>query len=225
VALRPQPVAGAEAVTHGDLFEGASGAAAKVVVAPAPAPGARTVLDAGLVSLAARNAGLDWANPTGLRRIMVGAAAAGPGAPSARREPVLTYSRNIAAGEIVTAADLVWSDQAVAAQGSVGDPERAIGLEARQPLRAGAPVQPRDLSAPTVVERNDIIAVAFESGGISLTLQGKALKDAAVGDSVQVMNMQSRKVIEAVAAGPGRAVVGPAAQALKARAFTTASLR
>jgi flagella basal body P-ring formation protein FlgA len=58
--------------------------------------------------------------------------------------------------------------------------------------------------------------VAFESEGIVLTLEGKAASDATLGDTVEVINTSSKKTIEAVASAPGRAVVGPAADALKA---------
>jgi flagella basal body P-ring formation protein FlgA len=235
VVLKTQPSAGADAVTLGDLFDGASGPAAKVVLAAAPQAGLNTVLDAGKVQLAARGAGLDWDNALGVRRIVVsgapapGSAAAAAARPAATRETqALAYARNIMAGEIVGAADLVWSSEAIAPAGAPGDPDAVIGMAARRPLRAGAAVQARDLSAPMVVKRDEVVSVAFESGGISLTLQGKALKDAAVGDSVQVLNTQSKKVIEAVVAGPGKAVVGPRAEAIKARAFgslVTASLR
>ena len=234
VTLKAQPAAGARSVTLGDLFDGVAGPAADIFVSAAPAPGMNIVLDAGAVNMAARTAGLDWANPNGMRRIVVASAGAaqpatgatgGAAAPAAKREPVLTYARNIAAGEIVGASDLVWSDNALAGQGSIGAPDQAIGMAARQPLRSGAAVQSRDLSAPMVIKRDDMIVVVFESGGISLSLQGKAMKDAAVGDSIQVMNIQSRKAIDAVVIGAGRAVVGPAALAFKARAFTTASLR
>jgi len=233
VSLRAQPSASDAGVTLGDIFDGVAGPAAKVVVAPAPAPGLNAVLDAPRVQMAARAAGLDWDNALGARRIVVagpaaGGASASPTAHTARAGravQVLAYARNISAGEIVGPADLVWSDQAFAPADSPGDPDAVIGMSARRPLRAGAPVMSRDVSAPVVVRRDEAVSVAFASGGIVLTLQGKALKDAAVGESVQVLNPQSKKVIEAVAAGPGRAVVGPAATALKARPFATASLR
>lgn len=230
VVLKTQPAVGDGAVTLGDLFDGAAGPAAKVVVAPAPGPGLNAVLDAGKVQLAARGAGLDWDNALGLRRIVVsGAPAPGAAKPAATRSvQALTYARNLMAGEIVGAADLVWSSDAIAPADAPGDPDTVIGMAARRPLREGAAVQARDLSAPMVVKRDEMISVAFESGGISLILQGKALKDAAVGDSVQVLNPQSKKVIEAVVSAPGKAVVGPRADTIKARAFgplTTASLR
>jgi flagellar basal body P-ring formation protein FlgA len=51
---------------------------------------------------------------------------------------------------------------------------------------------------------------------VALTLQGKAVSGAAVGETLSIQNTASKKIIEAVATGPGSAVVGPQAQALKA---------
>ena len=229
VTLRNAPMAHGDAVTLADVFDGVSGAAGRTVLAPAAGPGLNTVLDAGRVQMAARSAGLDWDNPQGMRRILVGSPGA-ERAPTAAARPgraaqALAYARNINTGEIIQPADLVWSNEVIAGPGAPGDPDRLIGQAARHALRGGSAVQSGDLAAAAVVHRDETIDVAFEAPGIRLVLQGKALKDAAVGEPVQVLNPQSKKIIEAVAAGPGRAVVGPRADALKAAPFMTASLR
>ncbi|WP_292051365.1 flagella basal body P-ring formation protein FlgA [Brevundimonas sp. UBA5866] len=46
-------------------------------------------------------------------------------------------------------------------------------------------------------------------------MTGRAQRQAAVGEVVQVMNLQSNRTIEAVAVAPGRALAGPAAQAMR----------
>lgn len=234
VALRAQPVAHG-AVTIADLFDGA-GLVGAVVVAPAPAPGLNAVLDAARVQAVARAAGLDWDNAAGLRRIVV-ASAAGASLDGARavarttaaRSQALAYAHNIGAGEIVGPSDLVWSDGVVAPLDAPGDPDLVIGQAARRPLRAGAAVMRTDLAQPVAVHRDETVSVAFDAGGVSLVLQAKALKDAGVGDVVQVQNPTSKKIIEAVVSAPGQAVVGPRADALKAQALSssvrTASLR
>ena len=81
----------------------------------------------------------------------------------------------------------------------------------------------RDVSAPQVIKSGDVIAVAFESGGIRLVLQARAMGAAAAGEPLNVMNPSSRKVIQVVAVGPAEAAVGPAAEMAKSQQF--ASLR
>jgi flagellar basal body P-ring formation protein FlgA len=68
VVLRANPVDDDGRVTLGDIFEGA-GAAANVAVAERVGPS--VVLDAGQLQAQARQAGLDWSNPNGLRRVAV----------------------------------------------------------------------------------------------------------------------------------------------------------
>ena len=209
-------------ITLGDLFEGA-GAASSIVVGQAPPAGGQAVLDAGAVQVAARQAGLAWANSEGRRRLIVASAdadrptAAKGGAKRAAQ--VLAYARNLNAGEIVQASDLVWSGEALAPPDAVADADQAIGKAAKRALRQGAAAAAHDLGAPRVIKRDDVVQVAFEEGGISLTLAGKAMGDAAVGESVTILNPASKKPLDAVASGPGRAVVGPAAEALRAQAF------
>ncbi len=235
VELQPAPVSHGASVTLGDLFAGADGAAAGVVVAHVQAIGLQTVLSADTVQARARAAGLDWSNARGLHQIIVESA---PDAESRRQtasasrrrvaqvhaahahaSQTLVYARSLMSGEIVGASDLEWSDDAVAAADSPGDPSAVIGKAARWALRAGAPVETRELNSPKVVHRNEAVDVAFEDDGVDLVLQAKAMSDAAVGESIEVMNTQSRKLIEAVVSGPGRAVVGPEADELKAAAF------
>lgn len=207
VALRPEPVDADGVVTLGDLFEGAGGAAAVPV---ASRPGATVVLDAGAVQSAARRAGLDWPNAEGYRRIIVrsGAAAAGPARGNVE---VLAYARNLNAGEVVGPEDLVWAKAAAAPVDAISDASSAIGMAARRPLRAGATAQSRDLAAAQVVKAGDVVTVTYQQGGVSLVLQGRAMGAAAVGEAFAVQNPASKKLIQAVAAGPGQGLIGQAA--------------
>ena len=233
VSLKASPVSHGAAITLGDLFDGAGSVSAEVV-APAGPAGQQAVLDAARVQVSARRAGLTWDNPTGQRRIMVaslGGARVSATAPetaptrlrsgtSARRAAqALAYSRNVNAGEMIAASDIVWSDEAVAPADAPADADAVIGKAARRPLRSGAAVGLHDLASPKVIKRDELVQVAFEDGGISLVLQAKALADAGVGDTVTLVNTASKKVLEAVCTAPGRAVVGPAAESLKTSAF------
>ncbi len=245
VELKPQLVSHGATVTLADLFYGVQGAAADLVLAHAAQPGLDAVLDAETVQIAARRAGYDWSNASGFHRIAVSSLPGDFPAPASSRAlhakaarhgrvaQALSYARNLMAGDILSADDLVWSDEAVAPSDGVSDPEAAIGKSARHALRAGAPAAAHDLVSPKVVKRDDTVAVVFETDGVSLTLQAKAMGDCSAGETLDVVNPQSKKVIETVCTGPGQAVVGPRADEIKAATYqpggqgrlVTASLR
>jgi flagella basal body P-ring formation protein FlgA len=221
VSLKADTASSDAVVTLGDLFDGA-GAAGRVAVATRT--GQTVVLDATTVQAAARRAGLDWANAEGLHRIVVHAGAASAsaggslavaGAPARGNTEVLTYTRSLSAGEIVQPTDLAWT-RAVGASGDApSDANQVIGQMAKRPLRAGAVVLAHDVAAAIVIKAGDLVTVTYDADGVSLTLEGKAMASAGVGETLAVMNTQSKKIVQTVVSGPGQAVVGPAADQMK----------
>lgn len=200
-------------VTLGDLFDGAGGAAGMLVATRA---GPTVVLDAGAVQMMARRAGLDWSNPNGLRRIVVRGGAAASAPAGRGNVEVLTWARSLNAGEIVQPEDMVWGKAAGAPSDAPRDADAIIGMAARRPLREGASVSLRDVSAQQVIKAGEMVQITWSSGGITLSLQGKAMSAAAVGQTFNLQNPVSKKLIEAVATAPGQAVTGPEALRLKA---------
>lgn len=175
VTLKANPVDSDGRVTLGDLFDGA-GAASDVVVGTRAGPS--IVFEAGQLQSLARQSGLDWANPSGLRRVVVRNAAAAP-APAAPA-PVSAAAANA------------------------------------PPVVAARPQPARAALAERVIARNDMVEVAYEVGGVRLTITGRAEGNAAVGQRLAVRNLQSNRTIDAVAIGPGLALAGPAAQDARA---------
>ncbi|MFN3582370.1 flagellar basal body P-ring formation chaperone FlgA [Phenylobacterium sp.] len=226
VTLRADPADADGIVTLGDLFDGA-GAAGQVPVAART--GGSVMLDAGLVQAAARRAGLDWANAQGLRKIVVRggtpAAAAQRGNAQRGNVEVLTWARSLSAGEVVQPTDLVWGKAAAAPADAPNDPDAVIGLAAKRPLRAGAPVAARDVAALAVVKAGDVVTLTYDADGVSLALQAKALSGGGVGETINVQNPSSKKIVQAVVTGPGQAAVGPAADMLRLNRSTRVALR
>ena len=239
VTLKTNPVDDDGRVTLGEVFDGA-GSAAGVVIASRTGPS--VVFEAGQLQALALRSGLQWTNPRGLSRVVVREGAASPAlipastaglsspTTSAAARPgatveILAYARNLAAGDIIQPEDVIWSTvQAhLAPSGAPRDADQVIGLSAKRALRAGTAVASRDLASPQVIARNDMVEVAFISGGVRLTITGRATRNASVGEAVSIMNTTSNRTIEAVATGPGKAVVGPAAEFARASAPQFAS--
>lgn len=180
VTLKANPVDDDGRVTLGDIFDGAGGAA-DIVVARRVGPS--VVMEAGQLQALARQAGLDWVNPNGLRRVAV-------------------------------------------RQGVTEAPGAAAAIQT--PAAAPAPVRAasrRPAARETVIKRNDMVRVTYEVSGVKLAVLGRAMRDAAVGEPVAVTNTTSNRIIDAVAAGPGQAVAGPAGDAIRAEAFSQFAAR
>lgn len=214
VRLRGAPAARGP-ITLGDLFDNAGEAAPVVIGTPAPV-GQSAVLDAGAVQRLARQHGLDWDNAAGVRRIQVLSVASAEHA--GHTVEVLAYTHSLMAGDVIQAGDLGYAEVPTFATAASAprDAQEVIGKVAARPLRAGAPVSLHDIAAPLVIKRDDVVQVAYDADGVTLTMQGKAIAAAAVGDPVSVLNTVSKKIIQAVASGPDQAVVGPEAQRLRA---------
>jgi len=224
VTLKADAVDADGMVTLGDIFDGAGAAGATPVAART---GSSVMLSAAAIRGAAYRAGLDWPNAEGLRQIVVrGGVSAGPANLAARGNvDVLTWARSIAAGEMVQPADVVWGKAAMAPADAATDPDAVVGMAARRALRAGAVVAGRDVAAPQVIKANEIVTLTYDNQGVSLALQAKALSGGAVGETINVQNVTSKKTVTAVVTGPGQAAVGPGADQLKLTRSSRYALR
>lgn len=224
VTLKADAVDPDGVVTLGEIFDGAGPAGATPVAART---GTSVMLSAQAVRAAAARAGLDWANAEGLRQIVVrGGATASPTSVAARGNvDVLTWARSIQTGEVIQPQDLVWGKAAMAPADAPNDPDAMVGMAARRALRAGAAVAARDVSAPMVVKANEIVTLTYDNQGVSLALQAKALSGGAIGETINVQNVTSKKTVAAVVTGPGQAAVGPGAEQLKLARSSRYALR
>lgn len=121
--------------------------------------------------------------------------------------PVL--DRPVAAGQIVSESDIRWvslrSDRV--RPDSVLNPDAIIGHQARRALRAGEALRGYDLQQAILVNRGDLVTLVFEARGIQLSVRARAMENAADGELIRFVNLQSNRTVEAMVDGPGRARV------------------
>jgi flagella basal body P-ring formation protein FlgA len=87
--------------------------------------------------------------------------------------------------------------------------EQAVGLAAKRSLRAGQVIRQADLAKPELVTRNEAVTIAYVVPGIVVSIRGQALEPGAMGDVINVLNVQSKKTLQATVTGPGRVSVTP----------------
>lgn len=122
-------------------------------------------------------------------------------------------ARPRAAGEVLRAADvnIVRRPKTEFVANVITNADQAIGLAPRRAMRPGDLLRQTDLSKPELVARNDNVTITYQVPGITLTMRGKALDGGSRGDTVNVLNVQTKKSMQATVAGPGHVIVAATA--------------
>lgn len=102
-------------------------------------------------------------------------------------------ARTIRAQTILTPEDLALIETDI--PGMVRALSGAIGQEARVALYSGRPIGPADIGPAAIIERNQIVPLIYEHGGLVISAEGRALDRAGAGEMVRVINTTSRKTV------------------------------
>ncbi len=128
------------------------------------------------------------------------AALAEPLVPAARADTPVP-ARNLRAHTVIAPEDLAWRNADV--PGALSDPAEIIGQETRVTLYAGRPIRPGDIGPPALVTRNQIVTLRFNTRGLRIRTDGRALGRGGAGDRIRVMNLASRSTLFGVVAPDG----------------------
>jgi flagella basal body P-ring formation protein FlgA len=90
--------------------------------------------------------------------------------------------------------------------------ERSVGMQLRRAMRAGTPLRAADIVKPDFVVRDQAVTVIFQAPGLYLTTRGKAIESGAEGDSVSVLNLQSKRTLTGIVTGRGQVTIQGASQ-------------
>ena len=115
-------------------------------------------------------------------------------------ETVITL-RAIALGQVIKSSDVMIERRPKTEVIAVED---VVGFAAKRALKPGQVIRAGDVMKQELVVRNDTVTIFYEAPGIVLTIQGKALDSGSMGDVVNVLNIQSKRTIQATVSGPGR---------------------
>jgi len=122
----------------------------------------------------------------------------------------VTVDHPIERGAVLKASDLVAQRRPKSEGSAISSIHAAAGLAARHELRPGQTLRDADLMKPAIIQRNDTVTIVYEAPGFTLTLRGQAQDAGALGDTINVLNAESKRVVQGVVSGPGRVTVNTA---------------
>ena len=109
----------------------------------------------------------------------------------------IVAARNIRAGDVISASDIVTPADRIALRRAVD----IIGKEAGRAFYRGQAIDETKLRAATLIKRNSIVQMEFARGAMTISAEGRALDNGALGDRIRVMNLGSKRIVTVVVTG------------------------
>jgi len=126
---------------------------------------------------------------------------------------VAVLARDIDRADILKSSDVALERRPKAeVAGEAASRDRVIGMQLRRPMRAGTPIRVADIVKPDFVSRDQSVTVIYQVPGIYLTTRGKALESGAEGDTVSVLNLQTKRTLTGTVTARGQITVQGASQ-------------
>lgn len=121
--------------------------------------------------------------------------------------PVL--ARRLTKGQVISREDvtLIPVDARRVKSDTVTDVSQLIGMAPRRMLRNHVPVRLSDVRRPLLVSKGEMVTLMLRTPAMTLTARGKAAESGSKGDLIRVINVQSKRPVAGVVAGPGMVVV------------------
>ena len=137
--------------------------------------------------------------------------------------PAVTVQHPVEHGEVLKESDLAIVRRPKTESAAITDMSAVVGLAARHPLRPDQPLRMADLMKPEIVARNDTVTIVYQAPGLVLTLRGQAQEAGALGDTIGVLNVESKRIVQGVISAPGRVTVAAVTTRVVDNALKSAS--
>lgn len=126
--------------------------------------------------------------------------------PTASADTVLA-GRTMRAHSVLTEADLKLTSGDV--PGTYISVDELVGMETRVVLYAGRPIRIEDVGPPALVDRNQVVILVYNTGGLQIATEGRSLSRGGLGDRIRVINLSSRSTITGTVRPDGSVTVSP----------------
>lgn len=107
-------------------------------------------------------------------------------------------SDRLARNAVISNADLDWIDvdAATLPTNVITEATQIIGMTPRRMVTPMTALRTTDLSAPSLVQRGEMVTVLLRNGPLSLTMKGRAIDQGAKGETIRVMNPTTNRTLQ-----------------------------
>lgn len=118
-------------------------------------------------------------------------------------EAIPVLKSRITTGQVITRGDIEWLQVPANRYGAgyIDRIEELVGQTPRRALAAGLPIRNADIGKPEAITKNGLVTMVAQAPGLTITTTGRAMEAGSVGDVVQVMNLQSKRTVQATVTG------------------------
>lgn len=121
---------------------------------------------------------------------------------------VLADASSLVAAEVIRAGDGVTVANSQLRDGDGPEVyDLYAGRQVRRTVYAGQPITLENTRSASLVTRNQVVKIRFISGALEISTSGRAMGDAALNETVSVLNLQSRQMVQGVVKADGWVLV------------------
>lgn len=116
----------------------------------------------------------------------------------------LTDASSLVAADVIRAGDSVTVANAELQDGDGPEVyDLFAGREVRRTVYAGQTITLENTQPARLVTRNQIVTIKYIKGPLEISTTGRAMGDGALNESVSVLNLQSRQLVQGVVQADG----------------------
>ena len=118
-------------------------------------------------------------------------------------------NRRIMAGEVIKRRDLNWTKIRAKKinRRALLDSSQIIGKAAKRTLISGKAILQNSIEPPILVKKNSLVVITLNTKNMRITTQGKAIHNGSMQENIQIRNLKSNRIIEAIVTGAGKAMI------------------
>ncbi|MFT4059883.1 MAG: flagellar basal body P-ring formation chaperone FlgA [Legionella sp.] len=122
---------------------------------------------------------------------------------------VYVASRSLMKGEQIGNSDLYQAEIDVhkLKHGYFDDIDNLIGRVCKQNVAINAPFTPHNIELAKIIHKGEKIAIITSNNNLTVSMDGIAVTEGAIGETIKVKNISSKKIIDAQVAGQKKVTV------------------